>query len=369
MVPQNSPIGQGRSNRSGFFSPIILIDVSNLAFRFAYAFRGLESDGQPTGMFYGAVKAINDLREKISRRIVFCWDHGVPGVARQKNWREEFVKSYKGTRKHDEEERRRILAQFPDLFKAFTWLGYSSVSAAGLEADDVIGILASEIKDPVLIFSTDKDFYQLLDSHVEILVPKKDKGLFRKISARDVEKEYGVPVARWAEYLALGGDSSDNIKPRKGMGPKTAAKLIQEGIRLDLPFRLQPLELQKRHADLEEIWPTILRSYEAARIPTSWDDPRIAKCLDCSTLRVSYHTEQKWRSDSDRKICEENFIRYCADRNMVTLIAMRRALFQNNILGEHRCPVPKQNRPVPKQKSPVLPWKKKSPLQKSIWEL
>jgi 5'-3' exonuclease len=326
-----------------------------------HAFHGLQSDGQPTGIIYGAVKAIHDLREKVSHRIVFCWDHGVPvpGAVRPRNWREEFLPAYKATRKHDDEDRRRALGQFPDLFKIITWLGYSSASVMGLEADDVIGILANEIKGDVLIFSTDKDFYQLLGPQVEILVPQKDKGRFQRINAHVVEEKFGIPVTCWAEYLALGGDSSDNIKPRRGMGPKTAARLVKEGARLDCSFNLQPPAFQKQHSGLESIWNTIRCSYSAARIPQARNDSRIAVyCTGWKSLCPN--PNQHWENPAQKRHAEESFARYCADREMITLISLRRALF--NSQGEQECQASPPERNLP-------PRPKKGPWRRSILEL
>src|SRR5205085_9611803 len=203
--------------------PVVLVDVFNLVWRSHFVFQNLESEGRPTGVIYGVLRAINELQENISRKIIFCWDHGVPvpGAAKPRNWRDGFLSSYKANRKRDDDSTSKVFGQLRDVKRVIDWLGYSHVSVLGLEADDVIGILASEIAGPVLIFSTDKDFYQLLNERTEILVPKKDKGTFNRITQQSVEREYGFPIDRWAEFLALGGDSCDNVKAMRGMGPKT----------------------------------------------------------------------------------------------------------------------------------------------------
>jgi DNA polymerase-1 len=318
-----------------------------------YALRGLQSDGAPTSVVYGAVKTIHALREKVSRRMIFCWDHGVPvpGAERPHNWREQFMPTYKATRKHDDGERRRALSQFPDLFKVITWLGYGSVSVTGLEADDVIGILTAESNSPVLIYSTDKDFYQLLDSSfVQVLVPKRTGGQFHRIGAPEVEREYGVPISRWAEYLALGGDSSDNIKPRRGMGPKTAARLVQEGARLDSTFEQQFPDFRTRHEDLKEIWHDIQKSYAAARIPSRRNDARFPSSVRTKMDVLNVSPEQHWDSSLHRSAAEENFVHFCADREMTTLIALRRALFQSTVSEQQKaekCQIPFPTNPKP----------------------
>lgn len=318
--------------------PVILVDMMNLAFRVHYTRRNLTSEGRPTSLLYGIPTVIHDLRENVSRRIIFVWDHGVPvpGAIRPRNWREEFLPVYKSTRKHDDVEYARIVEQLPELSKVIAWLGYDQAAVMGLEADDLMGILSHEIPGPVLLFSTDHDLYQLIDSRVEILVPKKDQGEFRKLPAREIEEEFGVSLDRWAEYLALGGDKSDNIKPQKGMGPKTAAKLIFAGIDLRKPhWSEQPLSLRDRYASLESIWPAIINSYKAARIPIGRKDPRLLKYLpQLQKLKVS--PQQCWRDEATRRQAEQLFARFCADRDMVTLLQLRRNLFRP-------CPLQNQN--------------------------
>ena len=266
--------------------PIVLVDMSNLFFRSWFAHKNLSCEGKPTGILFGVLKTLHDLRENVSHRVVFVWDHGVPvaEAARPRNWREDVLKTYKATRQHDAEERALIFSQLPDVFHALELLGYSSVSVEGLEADDVIGVLSKTLSGDILIYSTDRDFYQLLEGdRVKVLVPKKENGKFRTISQAEVEAEYGIGVDRWAEYLALGGDHSDNIKPMRGMGPKTAIKLICEGADLrKIPsgFSDQPRSFQLHHLNLEPVWLSVQASYYAAQIPTSWKDPRIRECIE-----------------------------------------------------------------------------------------
>jgi 5'-3' exonuclease len=312
--------------------PVILIDLSNLVFRMAFAHQGLAYEGKPTGVVYGVLKTIYDLRINVSPRIVACWDHGVPvpGAAKPKNWREGVLKTYKANRRHDDETYQSILRQFHDVFTALNLVGYSSVSVIGLEADDIIGILANEIQDDVLIFSTDKDFFQLLSDRTQILVPQKEQGGFRRISKDEVEKQYGIPIDRFAEYLALGGDSADNIKPKRGMGPKTAIKLIQGGadLRGNKSFAQQSLAFKLRHADLEPFWPAILKSYYAAQIPVFWNDLRIQECVAAGIPK--YSTFQSCVVHSAGSRSKEHFAQFLADRGMTSLLALRHKFFETS---------------------------------------
>jgi 5'-3' exonuclease len=324
--------------------PVVLIDAMNLIFRSHFVFNNLSSEGRPTGVIHGVLKTIADLQENVSRRIVVVWDHGIPilGAAKPRNWRDEFMTTYKATRKHDGDERAKVFGQLPDLAHLINCLGYDNVSVMGLEADDVIGILAAESEDKVCIFSTDQDFYQLLDANdIYVLVPKKDKGIFKKIYQFDVEAEFQISVSRWAEFLALGGDKSDNIKPMRGMGPKTAIKLIQSGVNLEHSFGSQPEAFKQKYGI---VWNEIQNAYSAARIPTSQRDPRIRSCLAGGS--IIYHSEQRWPSEAQRFASLKYFEEFTADREMTTILSLRRQLFGNRTESK-TCEAPKSPNSIP----------------------
>jgi len=307
--------------------PVVLVDVMNLVFRSHFAFSGLSSEGKPTGVIYGILKSIADLRDNVSKRIVFVWDHGIPvlGAEKPRNWRDEMMKGYKGTRKQDPEVRKLVFPQLLSCSQLIKALGYSNESIMGLEADDLIGLLAANTKDDVLIYSTDQDFYQLLNSKVRILVPKKDKGVFRIVTAADVEAG-GVAPSRWAEYLALGGDKSDNIKPMRGMGPKTAIKLIQSGVDLNKGYSRQPLAFIAKYGS---VWEKIQECYSAAKVPTSWTDPRIQNCTKGKPIALK--PDQQKSTPQDVKF----FTQFCSDRELVTILSIRHRLFNS---GEQQWP-------------------------------
>ncbi|MFJ1707143.1 5'-3' exonuclease H3TH domain-containing protein [Kitasatospora sp. NPDC088346] len=102
------------------------------------------------------------------------------------------------------------------------------------EADDVIATLAvqSAPTRPVRIMSRDADYYQLLTDHVKI-INRSRKATRRLITADEVVERYGVTPEQWPDFRALTGDSADNIPGVKGVGPKVAAGLLRDGMRLD----------------------------------------------------------------------------------------------------------------------------------------
>lgn len=342
--------------------PIVLVDLSNLAFRTHFAFRNLSSGGNPTGMIFGVLKAIADLRQNISKHLVFVWDHGIPmlGAQKPKNWREDFIPTYKANRTRDEEDWPKIVNQFQDVSFLIKLLGYSNIASMGLEADDVIGILSKEIPGDILIFSTDKDFYQLLCNRVQILVPKKDKGLFQKITAADVKKEFGIEVWDFDKYLALGGDGCDNIKPVRGMGPKTAIKLVQAGAEPGKPWSQQSKSFQKEYEEKYKIhWNAVQASYVAARIPRTRTDIRFSQMpLNFSALDLP--CSQVFNSENQRLQSLEVFTKFCADRELNSILANRRSYFETNQLSvEDSTPCPNIPTPIPlPKKKAVLPPRK-----------
>jgi len=316
--------------------PLILVDVMNLVFRQHFAHANLSADDDaPTGMTYGFIKTVDDLRRNVSRRLVFCWDHGIPviGSSKPANWRDRVVSDYKATRKPNPAYEQ-IIPQLLPLSDLITTLGYEQVMVPGLEADDTIGIIAANAKGPVLVFSTDRDFYQLLTNpNVAVLVPKKEKGGFRRIRAIDVKNEFGVPVDFWPEYLALGGDKSDDIKPIRGMGPKAAIKLIGAGIDPEVedvreldPIAFVTLTKYQKEGTIEDLWKRVRACYSAALIPTDPDDERLAGCWSHGKYR-KYRLDGKQRvKNVDAAVAQ--YAKFCANRDMPSLMMMKDRLFE-----------------------------------------
>jgi DNA polymerase I len=303
----------------------------NTVFRNYYAHPTLSYEGKPTGVLFGFLKTIADLQANISRNILVVWDHGIPvlGAKKPRNWREDTLSTYKATRSHDNPDWPLIVEQLPLLYRAIQLLGYGNVASMGLEADDAIGILAHEIPGEVLIFSTDQDFYQLLSDRVKILVPKKSGGAFQQVTQSGVETENGIPVHHWDRFLSLGGDSSDNIKPMRGMGPKTAIKLVQAGAQPALPWDKQTPNFREQYSKYREAWEAVQKCYISARIPRTRQDPRIAK-YDFDYSSFNAPVSQTWPNDATRLRFQAEFEQFCADRDMVSLLAIRQQFFNTN---------------------------------------
>jgi len=145
--------------------------------------------------------------------------------------RRELFPEYKATRERMPEELRASLTRCRDVFEAFR---VPVIEADGWEADDVIGTLAKQAAAAGLrtvVVSGDKDFHQLIDEHTVLLNPGRGgpAGVEQEwVTLQNAEERLGVPPERVTDYLALLGDSSDNVPGVPGIGKKTAPALLRE---------------------------------------------------------------------------------------------------------------------------------------------
>jgi DNA polymerase-1 len=206
-------------------TPLILVDGSSYLYRAFHALPPLStSRGEPTGAVYGV---INMLRKLLSdydpEHIAVVFD------ARGKTFRDEMFEAYKANRPPMPEE---LAAQVEPLLTAVQAMGLPLLQVAGVEADDVIGTLAQRAASqgiPAVISTGDKDMAQLVDDHITLINTMTGT----RLDAQGVKEKFGVPPERIVDYLALVGDTSDNIPGVPRVGPKTAAKWLAEFDSLD----------------------------------------------------------------------------------------------------------------------------------------
>jgi DNA polymerase-1 len=205
---------------------IFLIDAYALIYRsyFAFISRPLtNSAGENTSAPFGFTRFLLDIREKFEADyLAVVFDAGV-------SFRDEMYPEYKATREKMPDDLRASLGRIRAIVEAFN---DPVVTLEGYEADDVIGTLAVQAAAAGLeavIVSGDKDFYQLVGPAVHLMNP--GRGGATGVAAEWVTEEnagekFGVPPAQVADYLALVGDSSDNVPGARGVGPKTALELL-----------------------------------------------------------------------------------------------------------------------------------------------
>jgi len=205
---------------------VVLIDGNNLLFRsyYATAYTGTimrNSKGFPTNALYGFVGMLNKIiLEENPQYVVVAFDIG-------KNFRKEKYDFYKEGRSQTPDD---LKIQMPIAREILKAMGISFRELAPYEADDIIGTIAKKAEENEeyysLIVSSDKDLLQLISFETEVKLLKQSG--FIRFNEESFKKEYGIDPIRIIDLKSLMGDSSDNIPGVKGIGEKTALKLLQE---------------------------------------------------------------------------------------------------------------------------------------------
>ena len=177
------------------------------------------AEGMPTGALYVFTRMLMRLEEDVApERIVVAFDD----KSGRKTFRAEMYPAYKAHRKETPEELQVQMEYFAQIVDA---MGWPVMAVPGVEADDVIATLVVEARKKdwdVVVYSADKDIMQLIGDHVSMI-----DALHQKTYTRDeVIKKMGVPPEKIPDFLALVGDTSDNIPGIRGVGDKTAATLL-----------------------------------------------------------------------------------------------------------------------------------------------
>ncbi|MEN4687346.1 DNA polymerase I [Pantoea agglomerans] len=200
-------------------NPLILVDGSSYLYRAYHAFPPLtNSAGEPTGAMYGVLNMLKSLLAQYNpSHVAVVFD------AKGKTFRDELFEHYKSHRPPMPDELR---AQIEPLHEMVRAMGLPLLAVSGVEADDVIGTLALEAEKKglsVLISTGDKDMAQLVTPAITLINTMNNTIL----GPEEVEQKYGVPPALIIDFLAMMGDSSDNIPGVPGVGEKTAQALLQ----------------------------------------------------------------------------------------------------------------------------------------------
>ncbi|AZI14866.1 DNA polymerase I [Avibacterium paragallinarum] len=200
-------------------NPLVLVDGSSYLYRAFHAFPPLTNSlGEPTGAMYGVLNMLKSLIAQVQpSHIAVVFD------AKGKTFRDELFEQYKSHRPPMPDDLRKQIQPLHAIIKA---LGIPLLSIEGVEADDVIGTLAvqaSQAGKKVLISTGDKDMAQLVDDNIMLINTMNNSLLDRE----GVIEKYGIPPELIIDYLALMGDSADNIPGVAGVGEKTALGLLQ----------------------------------------------------------------------------------------------------------------------------------------------
>lgn len=210
---------------------LLLVDGHAIAYRSYYAFIRnplLDSKGRNTSAVYGFLRVILQILERYRPERMACVFDSGEETERHRQYTE-----YKAQREEMPEE---MAGQLPVIFELLEALGIPVVSIPGQEADDIIATLARRAAssgDDVRIVTGDKDLFQLLSDRIRVIRPSSGTVLGDDEGPEALRERYGLEPGQMADLLALMGDSVDNIPGVKGIGEKTALKLIRSFGSLD----------------------------------------------------------------------------------------------------------------------------------------
>ncbi|MGA8256325.1 MAG: 5'-3' exonuclease [Nocardioides sp.] len=213
---------------------LMLLDTASMYFR---AYFGMPEYSAPDGTNVNAVRGLLDyisrlVEEYRPTHLVCCWDDDW-----RPQWRVDLLPSYKAHRVVEEvvsapdveEVPDPLEAQVPIMREVLGALGICVIGAAGYEADDVIGTLATGAGQPVDIVTGDRDLFQLVDdaADVRVLYIAKGVGRHERVTNDWVVDKYAINATQYADFATMRGDASDGLPGVPGVGEKTAATLLQ----------------------------------------------------------------------------------------------------------------------------------------------
>jgi len=211
---------------------LYIIDGYGLIYRSFFGFFNnpiRDPQGNNISAVYGFFSTLLKLiREYGAHYLVVAMDSAGP------TFRHEIYEPYKANREAAPEE---LHSQVPIITRILKALRVPTIEHVGFEADDIIATLTEEAKRhglEAIMFTGDKDLLQLVDSHTKALRPaKKGENFYRMMGEAEVVEEFGIKANQVVDYLALIGDTSDNVPGVKGIGAKGAAKLLGQWADLD----------------------------------------------------------------------------------------------------------------------------------------
>ncbi len=244
---------------------LMIIDGMALLFRGFYAtsYSGYimkTSKGVPTNAIYGFVKYMQDAIKTFQpSHVLCCWDMGA------KTFRNELFPAYKANRGEPPEE---LIPQFDLVKKVVESFNIPNVGVEGYEADDCIGTIAKNYSDQlqIQILTGDRDSLQLVSETVQPIIMKKGMSNYEVYTPEKLLEEKGLTPEQFIDLKGLMGDPSDNFPGVKGVGEKTAIKLLTQydsingilenlpnlskGIRNKIETELDMLHLSRKLAEI-----------------------------------------------------------------------------------------------------------------------
>jgi DNA polymerase I len=270
---------------------LYLIDAHGLLFQMYYGVGPISSpDGRPTNALFGVTRSLMNLYDRGADYLIATFDH------KDKTFRDQIDANYKA---HREPPPGDLLVQEPLVQQVLEAMHIPSLIVPGYEADDIMATVAKEAAArglDVFLCTADKDCRQLVTEKVKILNLRKPEG--ELLDAAWIEKDWGVKPDQVVDFQALVGDSVDNIPGVPGVGPKTAAKWLQQFGTLDNiiahadevaggPKTKQALKDAIANGNLARSKQLVALSRD---VPIKWDwDAWKRKDWDCQRLLELFH--------------------------------------------------------------------------------
>src|SRR3990167_5214203 len=203
---------------------LLLIDGNAIMHRAFHAIPPFKTkSGTPTNVIFGFFSMLNkSIADFQPNFVVVCFDTPKP------TFRNKIFKDYQAQRPKISDD---FITQIPLVKEALNKSGITHLEKDGFEADDIIGTITNTFKTKgirVLILSGDRDIQQLVDKNVFVITPKMGLSELKVYDINEVVKKFGLTPDKIPDLKALMGDASDNYSGAKGIGPKTAAKLLQQ---------------------------------------------------------------------------------------------------------------------------------------------
>jgi DNA polymerase-1 len=262
---------------------LVLIDGNAILHRAFHAMPPLTTKGgEPINAVYGLIsmflRVVQDLKPD---SIAVAFDEKEP------TFRQKEFKSYQAQRPPLPDE---LSSQFGKAREFFEAAGVPVYSKPGYEADDVIGTIADEAPEDVVVVTGDRDMLQLINSKVKLYMPVVGLTNAKLYGASEAKERMGVPPSEIPDYKALVGDPSDNYPGVAGIGPKTAEKILEKYG-----------SINKIYAHLEDIEPKIRQKLEVNK-----DNAklflRLATIVKDVPINADFEEMKKWKIDSPKVI-------------------------------------------------------------------
>lgn len=244
---------------------LLIVDGMALLFRSFFASAAMNQfirleDGTPTNGVQGFARHVLTAQSMMKpTHIAICWDMGMH------TFRNDLFEGYKSNRPAPPEE---MVPQFDMAKEVAEMLGWTNFGIKGLEADDLIGSMVSKWKEEaaITIISGDKDLLQLLNPSTTIAFTKKGYTEYDVYTEERFLREYDIQPAQFAHVKAFMGDASDGYPGVKGIGPKTALKLIQQFGTIDGVLEALPMLKAGQRIKIGENEAMLRLSYQLAQI-------------------------------------------------------------------------------------------------------